>query len=185
MTLGRTLIESGEGQARQQAVEQAREVLRDEQLLNRSARSAEAHRPFRQAITFDEVLLDHHQGLAGQRVVAMLLHDVLRRDRVCESARDGGVEDRADRLIRPLVVVGAAAAAEGHHEGAVPRGIAGVQSAGSHFGRARRVVEDRDPIDRAVDRAGLDADDVRHGLALTRRRLGDIGRNRRGDDRAA
>src|SRR5260370_19581805 len=118
---GRYLSASRKGQAGQMPVEQPWKILRDQKLLNRAARSADSHGPLRHAIAFDEMLLDHHQRLAREIVIAVLLHYVLRGGDKGEAARESGVEEGARGGVAALVVIGAAATAETVDDPAVPK----------------------------------------------------------------
>src|SRR6185503_14261748 len=74
--------------------------------------------------------------------------------------------------VAPLVVAGLAAGAEAVDQPSVPRG-----------GRLRpwrrqrraRLVQERDGVDRAIDRPHLAADDIGHGLAVERGRHREVG----------
>ena len=166
----------GEGQRGLQAVEQARVDLRDHQLLDRAARTARAGRPARHAVGLDEALLQHHQRLALQHRVAALAVHQLGRDHVGEAARQVQVAQRIGGLVHALVVLRARAAAEAHHQPAVP--ARGGLVAGGHHGLGRGVVEQRDAVDRAAHRARVHAHDVGHRLALDGCGLRQVGRAR-------
>ena len=161
-----------EAAPRNDAVEQAGVVVGDLVVLVRPARAAPADGVLRRAVAFHEALLHHHHGLGRQHVVAVVGVDVEAGggDRVPLAEHDVvGHAARAVTLPEPAVH---AAAAEGVDEPPVP---AGRRGPGVRCG-GRRLVQHRDLVDRAVDRAGLDAHDVRHGRPGQRGRGCEIGR---------
>src|SRR5262249_31765322 len=103
----------GERERWLQSVKQSGIDLRDHELLNCASGTSISDRPFRHAITLNEVLLEHHQCLALKDSVAMLLVYKLRRDGICETPRKVEVIERSSRLVRSLVVLRARTAAEG------------------------------------------------------------------------
>ncbi len=106
----------------------------------------------------DEGLLEHHQRLALQVRVRVLVVPQLGGIQVGEAARELPVAQGRGDVLRALVVLGGAAAAEGDHELLVPSRPREGADAG--------VVEHRQPVHAAVDRARLDAHDVGHGVAV-------------------
>ena len=94
--------------------------MRYDELLNRATRSAGPDGPLRNAVCLNEMLLQHHKGLALKHRIAMLLINEL--GRVQEREPSGEVEIRQNRcdLIDALIVLGACAAAECDSETTIP-----------------------------------------------------------------
>src|SRR5262249_49446867 len=160
-----------ERERRLQAVQQARIDLRYHQLLDRPARPAVADSPFRRAVALNEILLEHHQRLALQHRVAVLLIDQFGRYHESEAARQVEVVQRGGRLVDALIVLRARAAAETHGQFTVPTRPGPPFALTPVYGRRLgvRIVEDRDAVDAAIDRARIDAHDVGHGLSVVGR----------------
>src|SRR5258708_3761666 len=94
----------------------------------------------------------------------MLLHYVLRGCNVCESAREGGVEEYACCRTLALCIVRAAAASEAINDSMVPT--------------CGGIVQNCYVINGAIDCAGFEAHNVRHRLPFVGCRLYQIGRPR-------
>src|SRR6185503_6519356 len=175
----------GKARGRHDRVEQPRVVVGDQVLLHRAAGPPAADRPLDRTELIDEVLFHHHHRLRGDDVVGVGAEDVERRPGERETLRDREVAvlavfevaaiavEPADRA--PLVVAPGDAAAEGVDEAPVPRGATRPRRGERRAG----LVEERDRIDGAVDRAHLAPDDVGNRSALGGRRHGDVGGTRR------
>ena len=154
---------------RQQRVQHAGLVLRDQVLLDRAARAAQAHGVQRHAVALDEALLAHHRGLAGQ------LHVVVRAGVVAAGVHDG-VAPAQDVQVHRAAVHRALAVADGHaalepvqqlavpQAGVVLRGVVGLRR------------QHRDAVEEAVDAADLAPDDEVHRAAVGQRDLAHVGR---------
>jgi hypothetical protein len=157
-----------ERQRRDQAVRDPRIDVADLELTDRAARTAGAEREAQRADRLDDVLLGHHRGLGGEDRIAVVPELVQRR------GRDGIALPQPRRVHhvgrrRALGVVRVAARAKRVVELAVEallriprRDLA-----------ERRIVEDRERVQAAVDRSGLEAHDVAHDVALIVRGRGD------------
>ncbi len=154
------------------AVEQARIVVAGLVALIGAARAAGADREERRAVVLDQPFLDHRDGLGRQQVVAVVAEGIERGagHRVA-LAQVVVVQHRHRRALH--VPAALATAAERIDDLAVPaRG----RRQRRRLGVLQRVVQDRGLVDRAVDRTGLDADDIRYGHA---RVVGGAGQVRR------
>ena len=116
-------------------------------------------------VLLDEVLLGHHHRLGRRDLLAVVAEDVQRGrgDRVT-AAQHEVVEHAARRRTLAVPAVDAPAA-EVVDQAAVPAAPAARE----------RVVQQRDLVDAAVDRAGLPSDDVRHRAPLRRGRACEVG----------
>ena len=164
-------VHVGEAALREETVEEPGIVITDHVLLDRAARAAEPHRVARDAERLDEVLLHHHQRFGGDDVVAVVAEHVERRRRDREASREHHVVQHAAGRAALDVVAAAAPAAERVDQAPIPAGVGVVPEVRSGHSR---IVEDRDLVDRPVDRPGLESNDI--GSARQRRR--EVGRER-------
>ena len=165
----RQFLHVRESHAGNDAVEEPGIIVRDLVLLVGAARGAPPKRKRRLAVSLDEALLHHHHGFGREHVVATVAGDVERRARFGIALAHHGVADHSVRktercsLLEPAAE---AAAPERIKQTPVPalrrRHRAGLSR--------RRVMQHRKLINRAIDRAGLDAHD--EGNLLARRRGG-------------
>ena len=165
----------GKAAAHDDAVEQARELIADRQRLLGTARAAIPDRERRHAKVLDEALLHHHERFRGEQVLTVIaVHVQARRRDGVALAQHQVLENATVADARALDVPAAdAAAAQRVDEALVPGGRRRLP-ARRRFHRG--VMQDGRLIDRAIDRARLDANDVRHCLAEARRRAHDVGR---------
>ena len=159
---------------RQQAVEHARVVLRDQVLLDRTARAAQAHGVQRHAVALDEALLGHHRGLAGQ------VHVVVGAGVVAAaSARwpsPGPARRGSSSRCAPCPGCGRSPRRPG-------TSTAACRSTGwcrpwRRRRRCRRGRQHRDAVQEAVDRPELAAHDEVHRAAVGQRHRAHVGRPR-------
>ena len=161
--------------ARDDPIQKAGIVLGDQVLLHRAARSADSDGVNGNSEALDEMLLDHHRRLGRDDVVAVVAEDIERRHRHRVSVRNRGhvLQGGTDLA---LAIPGAAAPAEPVHQAAVPaRG--GAPWVGEIV---RRIVEERNLVNRSIDRARLNSNDEILFMPLCGRRAGNIGRALRG-----
>src|SRR6185295_18610642 len=112
-------------------------------------------------VILDETLLHHRHRLRGDGEVAAVAEGVAGAEGHRESEAERVVRERAGHGVGARAECGATTAAEGEAELAVPSRTR-LLAAGRprRPDRIRRVVDDRDPVDRLVERAGLYPDDV-------------------------
>ncbi len=117
------------------------------------------------------MLLKHHEVLALQHRVAMLLVHQLGRGDIGKAAPQIEIRQHGRRLVHALIVLRARSAPEGETKTPVPT-FAG--------GKTRRggIIENADAIDRPIDYATFHAHDEWNRLALDRGRHGDVSRLR-------
>ena len=159
------------GVLRNRSIQQPRMVLAVHVLLDGTAGPADAHRVGRDAVVFDEVLLQHQCGLAAELQVVVGVRAQARRvdDGVAEA--EHWLEQRRALTDRALVMADRHATLKAEHEPPVPQRIVRTGSVG--LGRRS---QHRHAVDEPVDRAQLPAHHIRDGATVERRRGGHIAR---------